>query len=298
MIIEFFFYVFLVGVIIAALAYFGDRFEKEPLFRIFTAIILGIFSTVIVAVLHKILPLPEYGPHPGWGKAILVSYLSAGFLEEAAKLLLILFFIYKWEDFNEWYDGSLYCGLVGIGFAMSENLGYMIRPLVNAVAANPSIDLDSLRLLALNSLVEFRLYPGHFLFGFLAGYFIARAKFRASKRSLFRERLSIFFGFMTAVLLHGTFNLAAVKGNLIIFQLYVLILILAAVIFGISTLRKSDYIRDRPHKFSDTQIRRVRTILPTKKEGRVAFADVVFLSLMVLVCQFFVYFVNYFIAVL
>jgi protease PrsW len=298
MIIEFFFYVFLVGVVIAALAYVGDRFEKEPLFRIFSAIILGIFSTVIVAFLHKILPLPEYGAHPGWGKTILVSYLSAGFLEEAAKLLFILFFVYKWEDFNEWYDGPLYCGLVGIGFSISENLGYMIRPLVDAVAANPTIDLDSLRRLALSSLVKYRLYPGHFLFGFIAGYFLARAKFGASKKSPAKERLSIVFGFVTAVLLHGTFNLAAVMGNLLVFQLYVLTLICAAVLLGIRALRKSAFLRDREHKFSKGQKVRLRRLLLTKKNDRATFGDVVFLSLIVLVCQFFVYFLNYFITVL
>ena len=77
-----------------------------------------------------------------------------------------------------------------------------------------------------------------------------------------------------------------------------LILICAAVIFGINALRKSDFKKESTHKFSDGQKARFRRILPTKKEERATFVDVVFLSLMVLVCQFFVYFVNYFITVL
>ena len=118
MIIEFFFYVFLVGAITAALAYFSDKHEREPLFSVFYAIILGITSALLVVIIRKIVPLPDYTPSPSWGNALLVSFFSAGFIEELAKFTLILGIIYKWKDFNEYYDGPLYAGLVGIGFAI------------------------------------------------------------------------------------------------------------------------------------------------------------------------------------
>ena len=63
MIVELLFFAFVVGAVIAALAYIGDRFEREPLFRIFNAIVLGIFATVIVIIVKRVVPLPIYTPN-------------------------------------------------------------------------------------------------------------------------------------------------------------------------------------------------------------------------------------------
>ena len=298
MIIEFFFYVFIVGSIIAAIAYFGDRYEREPLFRIFNAIILGITSTIFIIIVKKIFPFPTYASNPSWGNTILVSYFSAGFLEELAKFVMILCFIYKWDDFNEYYDGPLYAGLVGIGFAISENLGYMLKPLVNLVVSNASFDVNSLRLIALNVLVKYRLYPGHFLFGFIAGYFIAKAKFKDEEEGKARERIYIFIGFVIALFLHGTFNTIAKMGNFITFIGYVMFLVLLVVFIGWKSLRKSVFKREILEKLPERKRNRLKEILLVSKEEKITFGYVFLLGILIIVCQFFVHFISYMISIL
>ncbi|UCD58606.1 MAG: PrsW family intramembrane metalloprotease [Candidatus Hydrogenedentota bacterium] len=298
MIIEFFFYVFIVGSIIAALAYFGDRYEREPLFRIFNAIILGITSTLVVVIVKKIFPFPAYASNPTWGNTILVSYLSAGFMEELAKFAVILCLIYKWDDFNEYYDGPLYVGLVGIGFAISENLGYMLKSLANLVVSNANLDTNFLRLIALKSLVKYRLYPGHFLFGFIAGYFIAKAKFKEEEGGKAREGIYICIGFVIALFLHGTFNTIAIRGSIISFLGYVLFLMLIVIFIGWKSLRKSVFKKDILEKLPERKRNRLKEILLSSKKEKITFGYVFLLGILIIVYQFFIYFVIYIISIL
>ena len=291
MIVELLFFAFVVGAVIAALVYISDKFEREPLFRIFNAIVLGIFATVIVIIVKRVVPLPIYAPKPSFGNVILVNFLSAGFVEELAKFFMILFFIYKWDDFNEYYDGPLYSGLVGVGFAISENLSYMIKPLASLIASDINLDPNEARLIALNVLVKFRLYPGHFLFGFIAGYFIAKAKFRKDDGKS-KEILYIGIGFLLAIFMHGIHNVIAIMGSLIQFQGYVLLLFLIALFVGWKTKRKSVFRRGILEKFPETKRNMLKVILLAKKEEKITVSYVIMLCILLLVCQFMVYFLT------
>lgn len=298
MIIEFFFYVFLVGAITAALAYFSDKHEREPLFSVFYAIILGITSALLVVIIRKIVPLPDYTPSPSWGNALLVSFFSAGFIEELAKFTLILGIIYKWKDFNEYYDGPLYAGLVGIGFAIYENVGYMIKPLGDLIDADITLEPGLIRQVALKTLVQFRLYPGHFFIGFIAGYFIAKARFDGGEKSGARERVYILFGFITAVSLHGIFNVIAVKGNFILFLSYVILLLLTVLLLGWKSLRKSVFRKEAMERLTERKKYLLQQILLKKKEEKAGFSYVFFLAVMIILYQLFAYIITYVISIL
>jgi RsiW-degrading membrane proteinase PrsW (M82 family) len=291
MIVELLFYAFVVGAIIATVVYFGDRFEREPLFRIFNAMVLGIFATVIVIIVKKVIPLPNYAPVLSFGNTILVNFLSVGFVEEMAKFFMILFFIYKWEDFNEYFDGPLYAGLVGVGFAISENLMYMIKPLAGLIASDISLNPDEARLIALNVLVKFRLYPGHFLFGFIAGYFIAKAKFR-KEEAKFKEILYLGVGFLIAIFMHGTYNAIAIMGSLTLFQVYVLFLFLIALFVGWKSKKKSVFRTEILDKLPERKRNKLKDILLVKKEEKITVSYVIMLCILLLVCQFIVYFLT------
>jgi|GEM_PF-2896250 len=298
MIIEFFFYVFLVGAVTAVLAYFGDKYEKEPLFSVFYAIILGITSALLVIIVRKIFPLPDYTSSPNWANAILVSFFSAGFIEELAKFAVIVGLIYKWNDFNEYYDGPLYAGLVGIGFAIYENVGYMIKPLVKLIDANVALDPNFLRQVALKSLVQFRLYSGHFFIGFIAGYLIAKAKFEGGEKGKHREGAYILYGFIIALCLHGIFNLIAVKGNFMMFLSYVIFLLLIVVILGWKSLRKSVFKKEIMEKLPERKKYLLRKILLKKKEEKATFGYVFLLGILIIFYQFFAYLITYIISMM
>jgi RsiW-degrading membrane proteinase PrsW (M82 family) len=298
MIIEFLFYAFAVGAAIAVLAYFGDRYEKEPLFRIFNAIILGLTATLIVIVARRIFSFPNYTPLPSWGNTILVSFYSAGLLEESAKFLMILLFIYKWADFNEYYDGPLYAGLVGIGFAISENLGYMLKPLVPIIASNINVDTNFLRLIGLGVLMKYRIFSGHFLFGFIAGYFIAKARFRKEEGDRVGEGTNICISFAIAWFLHGTYNTIAIMGKYSVFLGYVLILVMIVILIGRKSLRKSVFKKEILESLIERKRNRLMDILSASKQEKVTFGYVIFLGLLILAYQLFVFFMTYIISIL
>ena len=291
MIVELLFYVFVVGAVVTTLVYFSDKFEREPLFRIFNAIIMGIMATLVVIIVKKVLPFPVYSPNPSWGNIILVNFLSVGLVEEVAKFFMILFFVYKWDDFNEYFDGSLYAGLVGVGFAISENLGYMIKPIAALIASDISLDPYQARLIALNVLVKFRLYPGHFLFGFIAGYFIAKAKFREDNRK-FKEILYIGIGFFLAICMHVIYNSIAILGTLTLFQVYVFFLFLIALFTGWLSKKKSVFRKEILEKLPLRKRSILKDILIAKKEEKITVGYVIMLCVLVLVCQFMVYFLT------
>jgi RsiW-degrading membrane proteinase PrsW (M82 family) len=291
MIVELLFYVFVVGAVVTTLLYFSDKFEREPLFRIFNAIIMGIMATLVVIIVKKILPFPAYSPNPSWGNIILVNFLSVGLVEEGAKFFMILFFVYRWDDFNEYFDGPLYAGLVGVGFAISENLGYMIKPIAALITYDISLDPYQARLIALNVLVKFRLYPGHFLFGFIAGYFIAKAKFREENRK-FREILYIGIGFFLAICMHVIYNSIAILGTLTLFQVYVFFLFLIALFTGWQSMKKSVFRKEILEKLPLRKRNILKDILIAKKEEKITVGYVIMLCVLVLVCQFMVYFLT------
>ncbi len=51
--------------------------------------------------------------------------ISAPLVEELAKgIALILFFFWKKDEFDNVVDGVIYAAMVGLGFAMTENVSY------------------------------------------------------------------------------------------------------------------------------------------------------------------------------
>jgi RsiW-degrading membrane proteinase PrsW (M82 family) len=291
MIVEFLLYVFIAGAVVTVLVYLSDKFEREPLFRIFNALILGIFATLIVIILKRIIPFPDFSLEMDWKNTLWVNFLSVALVEEMAKFSMILFFIYKWDDFNEYFDGPLYAGLVGVGFSLSENLGYVIKPLADLIASDIALDPSQARMIALNVLVKFRLYPGHFLFGFIAGYFIARARFRENDGKL-KEILCLGLGFFLAICMHGIYNSLAILGTLPIFQVYVFSLFLMALFVGWLSKKKSIFRKENLQKLPLTKRYIVKDVLLVKKEENITIGYIFMLCVIVLVCQFMVYFLT------
>jgi RsiW-degrading membrane proteinase PrsW (M82 family) len=291
MIVEFLLYAFIAGAVVTTLVYFSDKFEREPLFRIFNAIILGIMATLIVIVIKKLFPFPQYSSEMNWKNTLLVNFLSVGFIEEMAKFSLIFLFIFKWDDFNEHFDGPLYAGLVGVGFAISENLAYMVKPLAGLIASNIALDPNQARMIALNVLVKFRLYPGHFLFGFIAGFFIAKARFSEDDKKL-KEILYLGIGLLLAICMHGIYNSVAILGTLTQFQAYVFFLFLVALFVGWKTKKKSVFRKDVLEKMPLRKRNVFEDILRVKREEKISASYIFLLCILVLVCQFMVYFLT------
>src|SRR6266550_7417020 len=112
-----------------------DRYEAEPfwmlgtaffwgaLVAVFFAYVLNTAGSVVVMLLTNDVRAGEtFG-----------AVISAPIVEETAKaVILFIFFFFKKDEFDGVIDGIVYAAMVGLGFAMTENIQYYGRAVMQA----------------------------------------------------------------------------------------------------------------------------------------------------------------------
>ncbi len=194
-----------------------DRNEKEPLALVVKTMGLGALSVIPVAVIEYFLGiLPIYGG----GKilsAITTSFVQVAWIEELAKLGVVLLVAWKSKDFNEENDGIVYVGASALGFAMLENIVYVM---------SRGIGTGILRSLTA--------VPLHCFTGVIMGYYLGKAKFSNHEN----EKIAyIWKGFLLAYIIHGVYD-ALIMTNTPA-ALLILPLIVILIVFGVKIMKKS-----------------------------------------------------------
>ena len=111
-----------------ALIYWADRYEKEPWWLLSAAFLWGAIPAAVLAIaLNAIFSAPFYLLLDS-GPADLVSGgLVAPVVEETAKALVLFAILFFWRhELNSLLDGMIYGAMVGMGFAMVENVLYYV----------------------------------------------------------------------------------------------------------------------------------------------------------------------------
>ena len=161
--------------------YIKDRFQREPIKLLLAALGMGMLSVLPVLFVERF--LGSLNPYEGVKGALYMAFVVAGCVEEGFKLLFLYWLIWRNRHFDEYFDGIVYAVFVSMGFAMVENVMYVV---------SGGFSTGVLR--ALLSV------PAHFLFAVVMGYFFALAKF-------YRDRgLNLLLAFVAPVLLHGIFD--------------------------------------------------------------------------------------------
>lgn len=107
-----------------------DRYEAEPFWMLATAFFWGALVAVFFAFLINTVS--------GVAVALVTNSMRAGrtfgavisapIVEESAKaLILLIFFLWKKDEFDGVIDGIVYAAMAGLGFAMTENIQYYGR---------------------------------------------------------------------------------------------------------------------------------------------------------------------------
>jgi RsiW-degrading membrane proteinase PrsW (M82 family) len=125
---------FLVGLVIAVLpvpvyltlVLWLDRYEAEPAWLLAVSFCWGalvaVFFAIIVNSLGVLIVQGALGEEAGSFYGLVVS---APLVEETAKALaLFALFLWKRDEFDGVLDGIIYAAMVGLGFAMTENVKY------------------------------------------------------------------------------------------------------------------------------------------------------------------------------
>jgi RsiW-degrading membrane proteinase PrsW (M82 family) len=115
--------------IFASLILWLDRHEKEPAALLAAAFLWGaVVATLISLLLNtgaSVIIRAILGPQ--WAAAIGASFVAPVVEESAKGIALVLLFVLARNEFNNVVDGIVYGGLVGLGFAMTENVLYFGR---------------------------------------------------------------------------------------------------------------------------------------------------------------------------
>ena len=107
------------------LALWIDRFEKEPVWMLASAFIWGATVSVFFAfILNTTFGLVAASVVGGLAE-MATTVVSAPVVEELAKgFALLIFYLWKKDEFDNVLDGIIYAAMVGLGFAMTENILY------------------------------------------------------------------------------------------------------------------------------------------------------------------------------
>lgn len=180
--------------------YLRDKYEKEPRSMLFKAFALGCLSVVPIIILELKVNLFDLAE-----KDLLAvgytAFIVAGLVEEGFKFFVLWFFLWKNSNFNEMYDGIIYSVFISLGFATTENLGYVLL--------NGGLQTALVR--------SITAVPAHALFGVVMGYYFGVAKFTEVKR---RNKL-LLLSFTVPILLHGIYDFILFSQRLLFLLLFI-----------------------------------------------------------------------------
>ena len=179
------------GLVICLFIYLKDKYDREPLFLLLLAFMLGVLSIIPALVIELVVGKPITALMPGSVLyTAIYAYLVVGLSEEGSKFLMLRWYAYPRKSFDEPFDGILYSVMIGMGFATIENVGYVLQH---------GIGTGIVRM--------FLSVPGHATFAVLMGYYVSLAKLDESKRGWY-----FFLGIFWAVVFHGTFDYFLMQG--------------------------------------------------------------------------------------
>jgi len=168
-----------------------DRRQEPPLL-VLKLFALGALTVLPAGLLEKML-LDGYSATPdapvGYLASLITAFFIAGTVEEAGKGIVFYRFVYKKAFFDEPYDAIVYAVAVSLGFAVVENVLYVMSSG-----------------LATAFVRAFTAIPGHLMFGIVMGSEFARARF---------EQGNIARAFVIPMLLHGTYDAFALAQGFI-----------------------------------------------------------------------------------
>lgn len=217
-----------------------DRYESEPVWMLATAFLWGALVAVFFALLINTmsgLAVTEITNDVRAGRTF-GAVISAPIVEEISKaLILFIFFFWKKDEFDGVIDGIVYAAMVGLGFAMTENILYYGKAVLQAGSGG----------LTLVFIIRGALSPfAHPMFTSLTGIGLGLAH---QTRNVFVKFMTPVLGLLAAISMHSIWNGSAVLfGDAGFLLVYVLIMVPAFlimfIVIALALRREGQIIRE------------------------------------------------------
>ncbi|NND51524.1 MAG: PrsW family intramembrane metalloprotease [Flavobacteriaceae bacterium] len=172
------------GLAIILYFYLKDIHEPEPFGQLAISFLYGIISMLIATGIIYLIFKEIHFDSESFTDMAIKAFLIIGVIEEGSKFLFIRGILYKNDNFNEPFDGIIYSVMVGMGFALTENIFYVI---------NGDGGTAILRM--------FTAVPAHALFAVIMGFFLGEAKLDHKHTGLHS-----FAAIALAIVAHGVYD--------------------------------------------------------------------------------------------
>ena len=207
--------------------YREDRMEKEPWPLLLSLLVQGVISTSLAVFTERLgskllggLLSPATAPYQ-----VIFNFLVVGLSEEGFKYLLLKRRTWLSPAFNCQFDGVVYAVFVSLGFALWENIDYVVMygfstALVRAVTA----------------------VPGHACFGVFMGAWYGLAKRYENYGYTEKSRRCRMLAVLLPTLLHGAYDLIATLERSALSWGFVgfILAMFAAALYAVKKLSRED----------------------------------------------------------
>ena len=164
-----------------------DKKQPEPPLQLVKAFFMGVVAVVITAFFNIIIGSVFHFDSTTVGGSIGTAFLGAAIPEECAKMLMLWLLLRRNKYFDEHFDGIVYAVMVGLGFALVENLLYMFDNYNEWLAVGISRAFLSV--------------PAHYAFAVFMGYYYSLACFESRN-----NRRYYLLALFVPILLHGLYD--------------------------------------------------------------------------------------------
>lgn len=197
--------------------YRADRLEPEPSGLLLSLILRGVFATVIAMVLEELgsALLGSVYAENSLPYNVIMYFVIVAFSEEGAKYILLRRRTWRSDAFNCQFDGVVYAVFVSLGFALWENIHYVLAYGLSTAIARAVTAV-----------------PGHACFGVFMGAWYGMAKrceMAGDPEGAARLRRS---ALLIPALLHGFYDFAATDQSSVfgwLFLAFVIVMFVTAV---------------------------------------------------------------------
>ena len=213
------------AIIICRYVYNKDKY-KEPRWLLSKLLLSGMLAAILVIIFSTILELliPQLAltKDISFSRLLVVTFIKIALLEEGMKLLMVYFFGYKNEEFDETYDIIIYSVFVSLGFAAFENIAYVL--------SDGTITVGIIRgLMAV---------PAHAFNALFMGYYLSLAKISNLKEKKELEKENIFKSLIIPTILHGIYDFCLLSGNIPLILLAIIFIIFLYIV----SINKLNYV--------------------------------------------------------
>lgn len=160
--------------------YLRDKYDREPLGLLLASFLLGAVSIGPAIIVELMMRKSGFISSHIWAEA----FIGVGLVEEGWKLFFVFALPWRRKAFNEPFDGIVYAVMVSMGFAMFENIMYVVQG---------GLGVAVMRM--------FTAVPAHATFAVIMGYFLGYARF--SKKN---EPLLMVLALLVPTLFHGAYD--------------------------------------------------------------------------------------------